>query len=364
MSVSRKLSLFLALLFVSTTILFFNYFPRYQVISNNLIKNQDFSPDHKDWLIDSRRSTVFGGNGLVSLTVEPGGPSVTVGQKINLPPFTLVQLTCDFKVDGVVNGVNPWDTARVVLVSLDHDGKALYDRPHLLVQQSGTSEWSSASGAFMTDRDVANVEVALQLMASQGSMDVKSLSLHKIAVQPEFTRIRQWLLISWIVCGLLAVAGLLLKYIKNKHQALAGLVLLLIWAGILLPSSIKYQMAHHIVNGDIAAANHYLFARPDQQRFSFIVSAPEWDIFKIGHFVLFGVLACLLGSRNTYYLNAFSNIGMLAILALLTEIAQLFIPGRTPSVTDIFIDLSGALIGLMFKAGLAGCRSGSTGQNV
>jgi len=362
MSISRKLILFFALLLVSTTILFFNYYPRYQFVSDNLIKNPDFSPDHKDWRIDSS-GTFIGENGLVSLTVAPGEPPVQISQTINLPPFSMLQLTCEFKEEGVVTGVNSWDTARVLLVSLDQNGKALYDRPHVAVMQSGSSEWRPASGVFMTDRDVANVELVLQLGASQGTMSVKSLALHQVTVKPEFTSIRQWLLIVWLICGFLAVAQLVLMHIKNKRQALAGVVLLLIWTGILLPASFKNWIADHTVSGHSAATNPYNMARPELQKFSFRVSAPEWDIFKSGHLVLFGLLACLLANRNTYDMHYFRTIGLLSILALLTEITQLFIPGRTPNVTDIFIDLTGALLGLMLKVGLAGYRSGSTRGN-
>jgi len=362
MSVSGKLSLFLALLLASMTILFFNYFPRYQFVSNNLIKNPDFSPDQKDWRIESRGAFI-GGEGLVSLSVGPGDPPVQIAQTINLAPFSLVQLTCDFKMAGVVRGVEPWDTARVLLVSLDHDGKPLYNRPHVAVMQSGSRDWNTASGVFMTDRDVENVELILQLRATQGTMYVKSLALHQVTVKPEFTSARQWLLITWQVCGFLAIAWLGLLHIKNKRQALAGVLLLLIWIGILLPASTKNWITENSISGNNAAANHHNMVRPELQKFSFILSVPKWDLFKIGHLVLFGLLACLLASRNTYNLNYFRTIGMLAILALLTEIAQLFIPGRTPNLTDIFIDLAGALLGLMLKAGLTGCRSGSTGQN-
>ena len=308
--------------------------------------------------------TFFDGNGLASLTVEPEGPFAQISQVINLAPMSLVQLTCDFKVAGVVKGVAPWDTARVLLVSLDHEGKALYDRPHVVVLKSGSSEWSSESSVFMTDQDVDQVEVVLQLRARQGSMSVKSLGLHQVAVKPEFTGIRQWLLITWLVCGFLAVARLVLKHIKTKQQALVGIILLLIWSGILLPASVKNWISEHSYSSVSAVVIPSSLVRADFQQFRFILSTPKWDLFKIGHFVLFGVLACLLANRNIYHLRHFRIMGLLSILALLTEIAQLFIPGRTPTLTDIFIDLSGALLGLLILAGLASCRRRSiTGQN-
>jgi glycopeptide antibiotics resistance protein len=194
-------------------------------------------------------------------------------------------------------------------------------------------------------------------------MYVKSLKLQQILLKPEFAKIRQWLLITWIIFGLLAVVVLVVGYIKNKQQALAGFLISLIWIGILLPARIKYKIAHNAFIGHGSAGHHYMMARPESQMFSFVLSPPEWDIFKLGHFILFGILACLLSSRNTYHLKPLHNLGLLAILALLTEIGQLFIPGRTPTLTDIFIDLSGAGVGLMIKACLINFSNRSTGQN-
>ena len=361
MSLFRKVSLIFALLLVTTTIVFFNYFPRYQLVSANLLKNPEFSAAQQDWSI-ATSGVVIGDKGLVTLTVAPGDAPVNFSQTINVSPNSLVQVSCDFKEDGIVRGINLWDTARVLLLALDKDGKPLYDRPHVVVMQSGSSDWQPISTVFMLDQDIKQVQLILQLRAKQGTMSVKALALHEVLVTPAFTNIRQWLLITWLVCGSLAVARLVLKHIKNKSQALVGIILLCLWIGILLPTSIKNQISGKTVTGEHASEYQSLLPRPELQRFSFKLCTPVWDQFKIGHLLLFGVLAYLLASRNTYHFHYLRIIGLLSVFALVTEITQLFIPGRTPNLTDIFIDLSGALLGLMLNASLVGCWSRLTKQ--
>ncbi len=81
---------------------------------------------------------------------------------------------------------------------------------------------------------------------------------------------------------------------------------------------------------------------------------PLWNILlkKVGHFVVFGVLAWLyLRALRATHPASERDHGIAWGLALLyaasDEIHQAFVPGRTPSPTDWLIDLAGATVALL-----------------
>jgi hypothetical protein len=69
-----------------------------------------------------------------------------------------------------------------------------------------------------------------------------------------------------------------------------------------------------------------------------------WPEVDMDHVVAFGVLG-LAGRLAGMRLARWRTAAALAALAVLTEIAQFWIPGRTPLVSDALLDLAGALIG-------------------
>jgi hypothetical protein len=65
----------------------------------------------------------------------------------------------------------------------------------------------------------------------------------------------------------------------------------------------------------------------------------------IGHAVGFGAMAFLLA--NFGYLRTRQIILLALALAIATEVAQLFIPGRTALISDVVVDVAGAAMGLL-----------------
>jgi len=70
---------------------------------------------------------------------------------------------------------------------------------------------------------------------------------------------------------------------------------------------------------------------------------PQWHVEKVGHFLGFALYAgSLLRCGAPPLLTAASAV----LLASLTEWLQQFVEGRTPLVSDVFIDSAGALLGM------------------
>lgn len=80
-----------------------------------------------------------------------------------------------------------------------------------------------------------------------------------------------------------------------------------------------------------------------------IIESMSFAIRKAAHFSIYSVLG-LLSFLSVYYLTKFSNktpfISLLIcfIYACSDETHQLFVPGRSGQIRDIFIDFSGALL--------------------
>lgn len=80
-----------------------------------------------------------------------------------------------------------------------------------------------------------------------------------------------------------------------------------------------------------------------------IIESMSFAIRKAAHFSIYSVLG-LLSFLSVYYLTKFSNktpfISLLIcfIYACSDEMHQLFVPGRSGQLRDVFIDFSGALL--------------------
>ena len=80
-----------------------------------------------------------------------------------------------------------------------------------------------------------------------------------------------------------------------------------------------------------------------------IIESMSFAIRKTAHFSIYSVLG-LLSFLSVYYLTKFSNktpfISLLIcfIYACSDEMHQLFVPGRSGQLRDVFIDFSGALL--------------------
>lgn len=80
-----------------------------------------------------------------------------------------------------------------------------------------------------------------------------------------------------------------------------------------------------------------------------IIESMSFEIRKAAHFSIYSVLG-LLSFLSVYYLTKFSNktpfisLPICFIYACSDEIHQLFVPGRSGQLRDVFIDFSGALL--------------------
>ena len=128
---------------------------------------------------------------------------------------------------------------------------------------------------------------------------------------------------------------------KNKRLVLAWTLLILWMLFIFIMSSFNGVMSSN-QSGSIATLIYNLFDISDTEKVSFIVR----KCAHVSEFFILGILVINLISKynvkNSYLLSFF----VCVLYASSDEFHQLFVPGRSGQVADIFIDLIGVVLGL------------------
>ena len=128
---------------------------------------------------------------------------------------------------------------------------------------------------------------------------------------------------------------------KNKRLVLAWTLLILWMLFIFIMSSFNGVMSSN-QSGSIATLIYNIFNISDTEKVSFIVR----KCAHVSEFFILGILVINLISKynvkNSYLLSFF----VCVLYASSDEFHQLFVPGRSGQVADIFIDLIGVVLGL------------------
>ena len=129
---------------------------------------------------------------------------------------------------------------------------------------------------------------------------------------------------------------------KNKRLVLAWTLLILWMLFIFIMSSFNGVMSSN-QSGSIATLIYNIFNISDTEKVSFIVR----KCAHVSEFFILGILVINLISKYNVkysYLNSFI---VCVLYASSDEFHQLFVPGRSGQVTDIFIDMIGVVLGLL-----------------
>lgn len=331
-----------------TSIGFFNAYPRYLPIGPELLRNPQMQDDLAAWHVPQRQVRPIDGGGL-TLSAADGNGMVAVGQSVSSDfPGSLVLLRCEMRSANVVNGIRDWETARVVLVSHDRSGKPMYQRPHLLAALSGSHDWRQVEKVFAVDDEVASLEVAAQLVRSSGEFGVRGCSLRPVMLKTAFLQYRALLLGAWLAAVVWLAIPLLRASLKSWRHAVVLALIFGILLGVLSPQDIKTAFGDAIWPSDNMPAQAFAVSQAmDTQFFSLRIEPLKPDLFKLGHFMMFMLLALALKLSRTFQISTAGILGYLLLLAAASEVWQLFIPGRSSQLMDVAIDMGGALCGLL-----------------
>ncbi|MCI6763757.1 VanZ family protein [bacterium] len=129
---------------------------------------------------------------------------------------------------------------------------------------------------------------------------------------------------------------------KNKRLVLAWTLLILWMLFIFIMSSFNGVMSSN-QSGSIATLIHNIFNISDTAKVSFIIR----KCAHVSEFFILGILVINLVSKyNVKHIYLISFI-ICVLYASSDEFHQLFVPGRSGQVTDIFIDMIGTIFSLL-----------------
>ena len=246
----------------------------------------------------------------------------------NIPSFvqgSILKLSADMKCENIVPGEKSWNRARLLLVQQTGQ-KARWDLPHTVVSFTGTGEWGSYYKFFTIDPETKKIRVTAQLSRCTGSFWLENIHLFPVTQTKAFTWVKTSVLTLWCIFSIFLLGSC---FLNGKKKVALRVMLILAFITIIIGTTMPADIKAQVSNG-VQSQIH----------------AIPWDLSKVGHFcffALFGIVLSLL-------LNLESVIPVMVNILLLaggTEIAQLFIDGRSPLLLDFFIDAAGGLSGVI-----------------
>lgn len=101
---------------------------------------------------------------------------------------------------------------------------------------------------------------------------------------------------------------------------------------------------------EICVPDYEELSIPEQED---IMAAAEHIIRKIAHFTIFAALgfcvSCAVGKRRLLSAGTFSSLAVCFIYACSDELHQHFVPGRSCQLSDILVDTSGSICGILLS---------------
>ena len=208
----------------------------------------------------------------------------------------------------------------------------------------GTKGKKSYTGDYEITSRAASVDISIRLMNATGSLEVGDLKLSKLSFNEGYVKLQFATFIVWglVLAWLIALA---LQY-ATRMQLIGILVLMaLAFVGTLLPpkviSTASLLIADLLPDSLIDGSRGILAILYGHDALTPVAG----EIRKIGHFLVFLVLGFLVGFGSKK-IQLFFAAASISVFALVTEVLQTLIYGRSPSTVDFIVDCVGGVIGL------------------
>ena len=321
-----KTNIFLFIFLAITTIASHLWIDRYQQIGPDLLTgNWEVMASKNSWVDITENK----------LTLSSRDSQTGAGAYQNLPMIeqdTVLTFSAEMKCDNVVLGKKPWNLARLILVQ-NNGKKDRWDLSHVVASLTGTCDWQSYRNFFYITPKTQSIWIAAELNQSTGSLQVRNLQLYPVRETQTYSRIRNIILFSWGAFFLLLTGSCLFAEKRSMlFRVLLASAFISIIVGTSLPGNMKDSVSHQIE----------MQIDTDSPAFKTII---PWDLSKVWHvcfFFLLGLILCLMLKKQP----ATQVMAIILMMAGGTEIVQLYIDGRTPLLTDFFIDAAGGIAGM------------------
>ncbi|MBA3754756.1 MAG: VanZ family protein [Nitrosomonas sp.] len=321
-----KTNIFLFIFLAAATIASHLWIDRYQQIGPDLLTgNWEIMASKNSWVDITENE----------LTLSSRDSRTGAGAYQNLPMIaqgTGLIFSAEMKCDNVVLGKKLWNRARLILVQ-NNGKKDRWNLSHVVASLTGTHDWQSYRNFFYITPKTRSIWIAAELNQATGSLQVRNLQLYPVSETQTYSRIRTIILFSWGAFFLLLTGSCLFAEKRSMlFRVLLASAFISIIVGTSLPGYMKDSVSHQIETQ----------IDTDSPAFKTII---PWDLSKVWHvcfFFLLGLILCLMLKKQP----ATHVMAIILMMAGGTEIVQLYIDGRTPLVTDFFIDAAGGIAGM------------------
>lgn len=336
---------------------------RYNEVGGQLLVNNYFSEGLEGWLVSgSTTAEVVAETGLLRIKTLEEKASVFLSQ--GLSPSLKgeeVVLKGVIKSVDIQGGREGWEQGQVLLLQNVED-KPVYSVPHVLVTLAGTNDWTEYSLVTAILPEATEVRVYLQLQQCTGELQAKGLTLFRVQENPQYR------MMAWLVFGAWAlflvgmyVPAVIGRYEENIWSVLVVLVIIAIVIGTTVPGVIKNEVKDEIVrHAKVYTDETVEYGGRGIGVLTDTLKAARFqniDITKVAHFLLFGLLGGLLHVRRQRG-SKWQTVVDIGILACGSELVQLYAKQRNALVSDVIIDIAGALCAILVLEGTKHLRGG------
>jgi hypothetical protein len=349
-TIARQLSRFhwAVLIFSLLNLAFFTSIQSHLTVGDQLIENAGFTRKLASWKIagDKRSVTVHEGTLRID---HPGVKTSTMVSQCHPAeafPDTLM-LSVEAMSRAVVRGFKPWHEAQVSLVGKNVRGEGIYQVKSRLLGMDGNQKWRTFSGVFHKSASADEVCVVVALYFSSGSFDVRQLALYRAVDNPLYLFGFYFLLLGWIVIGVWLARALFEHYSVRPQGRYLLLLLPLLLGGILMPETVRQTIEQRLLPLFSGFGLHLKSVEAVGSQDHWALWPAHWDLSKLSHLTGFMLLALILFSERGISISR--GISALLLLAVATELMQFFVPLRTPRLSDVIVDSSGAGLGLLLS---------------
>jgi hypothetical protein len=214
---------------------------------------------------------------------------------------------------------------------------------------SGSRPMSPYSHTLHLGREIGSVDISARLKNASGKFTVMNLQVSQLQELPLFKKIKYALMALWTLVFALFV-WIAFRVLALPQTILLGGVLVVGLVGVMLPdglmTSVNSIVSNLLPTNLIAKAGNALAGL-----FGYGTLGSSGEIGKMGHFAVFLVLGAIAGF-NFRKIGVVFGVGAIAAFASLTEALQLLVVGRTTSINDFLIDVTGGVIGMCIGIGL------------
>lgn len=337
-----KWSILILLVLLSLATLFaLKYVDRFYDEKEQLLSDPNFLEGENHWAQAQPLGIVYSGKQL-TITTTPGA-SNRVYQNVSVETPAYIRFSFDGSAKDIVAGKKDWARASGTIIYRNKKGDRIGSR--MIATLDGSSLMKTYSHTELLREHIGSVDISFRLLDSHGTFNVRNPVFSVLQEYPFYLNLKTTIVVFWVLAFAL-LAFLALRVLSWLQVSVLVLLVVGILVGALMPeflmSSINLKLANALPDSLLSAVRRILTGVYGIEK----LAGPGAEVSKLGHFLAFSFIGWMVGFVSDR-VGLVYGAACIGVFALLSEALQFLVGGRTPSVSDLSIDISGGLLGLI-----------------